>query len=124
MTPVVRYGATGFLLLLIVATGLWPFLDADGRRGIALAAAVAYPVQLLAFWLLIRYRQEMNRFLAVWAGGTLIRMGVIVGVGLWATRFETVAPIPMLLALGGFFFVLLLLEPAFFRIPVRENTEG
>ena len=123
MTPVVRYGATGLLVLLVVATGLWPFLDADGRRGIALAAAVAYPIQLLAFWLLIRYRQEMNRFLAVWAGGTLVRMAVIVGVGLWATRFETVAPIPMLLALGGFFFVLLLLEPAFFRIPLRENAE-
>jgi len=34
-----------------------------------------------------------------------------------------VAPIPMLLALGGFFFVLLLLEPAFFRIQRGENTE-
>lgn len=123
MTPVGRYGATGFLLLLIVVTGLWPFLEADGRRGIALAAAVAYPIQLFAFWLLIRYRQEMNRFLVIWAGGTLVRMGVIVVVGLWATRLDNVAPIPMLLALGGFFFVLLLLEPAFFRIQLGENTE-
>lgn len=123
MTPVVRYGATGLLVLLVATIGLWPFLDADGRRGVALAAAVAYPIQLLAFWLLIRYRREMNRFLAIWVGGTLLRMAVIVGVGLWATRFETVAPIPMLLALGGFFFVLLLLEPAFFRIQRGENTE-
>ncbi len=123
MTPVGRYGATGFLLLLVVVAGLWPFLDANGRRGIALAAAVAYPIQLLAFWLLIRYRREMNHFLAVWAGGTLVRMGVIVVVGLWATRLESVAPVPMLLALGGFFFVLLLLEPAFFRIQLGENTE-
>ncbi len=123
MTPVGRYGVTGLLLVLIVVTGLWPFLDADGRRGIALAAAVAYPIQLLAFWLLIRYRQEMNRFLAVWAGGTLVRMGVIIVVGLWATRLESVAPVPMLLALGGFFFVLLLLEPAFFRIRIGKNTE-
>lgn len=123
MTPVGRYGVTGLLLVLIVVTGLWPFLDADGRRGIALAAAVAYPIQLLAFWLLIRYRQETNRFLAVWAGGTLVRMGVIIVVGLWATRLESVAPVPMLLALGGFFFVLLLLEPAFFRIRIGKNTE-
>ncbi|MFV2005850.1 MAG: hypothetical protein ACC667_00305 [Longimicrobiales bacterium] len=123
MTPVGRYGATGLLLLLIVVAGLWPFLEADGRRGIALAAAVAYPIQLFAFWLLIRYRQEMNRFLVIWAGGTLVRMGVIVVVGLWATRLDSVAPIPMLLALGGFFFVLLLLEPAFFRIQLGENTE-
>ncbi|GMR12443.1 MAG: hypothetical protein BMS9Abin29_0632 [Gemmatimonadota bacterium] len=123
MTPVGRYGATGLLLLLVVLAGLWPFLDGDGRRGIALAAAVAYPIQLLAFWLLIRYRQEMNRFLVIWAGGTLIRMAVIVGLGLWATRLESVAPVPMLLALGGFFFVLLLLEPAFFRVRGSEHTE-
>ena len=123
MSPVGRYGATGLLLLLVVVAGLWPFLDTGGRYGVALAAAVAYPIQLLAFWLLIRYREKMNRFLAVWAGGTLVRMGVIVIAAFAVMRIDAIAPVPTLLALGGFFFGLLLLEPAFFRRSASENSE-
>ena len=123
MSPVGRYGATGLLLLLVVVAGLWPFLDTGGRYGVALAAAVAYPIQLLAFWLLIRYREKMNRFLAVWAGGTLVRMGVIVIAAFVIMRIDAIAPVPTLLALGGFFFGLLLLEPAFFRRSASENSE-
>ncbi len=123
MSAVGRYGATGLLLLVVVVAALWPFLDADGRYGVALAGAIAYPIQVLAFWLLIRYREKMNRFLAVWAGSTLVRMGVIVVTALLVMRNDAIAPVPTLLALGGFFFGLLLLEPAFFRSNVRENSE-
>lgn len=115
MSPVARYSVTGLLLLLLVVAGSWLFLDTGGRYGVALAAAVAYPIQVLAFWLLMRYRQEMTRFLAIWAGGTLIRMGVIVVVALVVVRIDAVDPVPTLLALAGFFFGLLMLEPAFFR---------
>ena len=39
MSSVGRYGATGLLLLVVVVAALWPFLDAGGRYGVALAAA-------------------------------------------------------------------------------------
>lgn len=123
MSPVGRYGATALLLLVVVVAGLWPFLDAGGRHGVALAAAVAYPIQVLAFWLLIRYREKMNHFLAVWVGSTLVRMGVIVVTALLVMRIDAISSAPTLLALGGFFFGLLLLEPAFFRSRAGENTE-
>lgn len=123
MSPVGRYGATGLLLLVVVVAALWPFLDAGGRYGVALAAAVAYPIQVLAFWLLIHYREKMNHFLAVWAGSTLVRMGVIVVTALFVVRIDAIEPAPTLLALGGFFFGLLLLEPAFFPSPAGKSTE-
>ena len=123
MSPVGRYCATGLLLLLVVVAAVWPFLEAGGRYGVALAAAIAYPIQVLAFWLMIRYREKMNRFLAVWVGSTLVRMGVIVVTALLVTRLDAIASAPTLLALGGFFFGLLLLEPAFFRTGNGEATE-
>ncbi len=103
---------------------LWPFLDDRGRAGVALAALIAYPIQVFAFGLLVRWRDRMDRFLAVWAGGTLVRM-VIIGV---ATFFligaERVAPIPTLLALAGFFFGLLLVEPVFFKEKPARTING
>lgn len=116
MTKVVgEYAAVGLVLLGLLAATLWPWLDAPGRRGIAAAAAVAWPVQVAAFGLLVRSREDQTKFLAVWAGGTVVRMAVI-GIAAFAlTRLTALAPAPTLLGLAGFFFVLLLLEPWFFR---------
>lgn len=123
MSPVARYSVTGLLLLLLVVAGLWRFLDAGGRYGVALAAAVAYPIQVVAFWLLMRNREKMNRFLAVWVGGTFVRVAVIVVAALVVVRVDAVDPVPALLALGGFFFGLLMLEPAFFRAGPAETAK-
>lgn len=120
MSPVGRYAAAGLLLVLAAVGGLWPFLDSGGRYGVALAGAIAYPIQILAFWLLMRHREKMNRFLAVWVGGTFARMGVIVVTALVVVRIDAVAPAPALIALGAFFFTLLILEPVFFS-PVERG---
>lgn len=101
---------------------LWPLLGADGRRGVLIAGAIALVVQVAAFSLLMRYRGQVKGFLAAWAGGTLIRMGVIFGVALFAWKAEIAGAVPMLLALAGFFFGLLLLEPVFFRRGAGETT--
>lgn len=120
MSPWMRYGVAGLVFLVLTTGMLWPWLDRPGRAGVTGAALVALPLQVVLFALLRASRQRMNRFLIVWAGGTLIRMGVVVAAV--AVVMKTSAPpAPTLLALAGFLFGLLLLEPVFFR---PENVKA
>lgn len=118
------YAATGLVALGLLVLGLWPWLDPAGRNGVLLAAGVAWPVQVGAFAILLRHREEPRRFLAAWVGGTLARMGLVLAAAFVVARVEGVAPVPALLALAGFFFGLLLLEPVFFRRHTENSTDG
>ncbi len=87
------------------------------------AALVAYPIQLVAFILLVRFWSDGKRFLMVWVGGTVVRMGVILLAALIVSQSEALPVATTLLALAGFFFGLLLLEPLFLRPRGIESTE-
>lgn len=115
MSASVRYGASSAALIGILTLGLWPFLDVAGRMGVLAAAAVAVPVQVGAFAVLVRYRGEVKGFMAAWVGGMAIRAAALLVVAVLVIRSGTASAIPMLLALAGFFFALLLLEPVFFK---------
>jgi CDP-diglyceride synthetase len=123
LTQTFRYGGVALLALLLVIAGLWPWVSSSARAGILVAALVAYPVQVIAFFLLARHWGEGKRFLLVWVGGTVVRMGVILLAALVVSRMESLPPAPTLLALAGFFFGLLLLEPLFLRPGRSESTE-
>jgi len=123
LTQFFRYGGVAFLVLLLANAGLWPLLSPSARTGIFVAAVVAYPIQMLAFFLLVRFWGDRKRFLLVWVGGTVVRMGVILVAALVLTRVDWLAPAPTLLGLAGFFFGLLLLEPLFLRPRGAETTE-
>ena len=118
-----RYGGVALALLLLVNAGLWPWLSPSARKGLLVAALVAYPIQMVAFFLLVRYWGQGKRFLLVWAGGTVVRMGAILGAALVLMKAEGLAPAPTLLGLAGFFFGLLLLEPLFLRPRRPESNE-
>jgi len=120
----VRYGGVALAALLLVIAGLWPFLSSSGRMGIFVAALIAYPIQMGAFFMLIRFWGEGNRFLLVWVGGTVVRMGVLLVVALVVSQSETLPPAPTLLGLAGFFFGLLLLELLFLKPRGNESTES
>lgn len=107
---------------MVVILALWPALDPAGRRGLLIAAAIALPVQFLAFVGLMKVRGQLNGFLAVWVGGTLLRVVVIGITAFFAIRSGIDGLAPMLLGLAGFFFGLLLLEPVFFRPAAGETT--
>jgi len=115
LTQTFRYGGVALLALLLVIAGLWPWASPPARTGILVAGVVTYPVQILAFFLLTRFWGEGKRFLLVWIGGTVVRMGVILLAALVVSQSEGLPPAPTLLALAGFFFGLLLLEPLFLR---------
>ena len=102
-------------MIAIALTALFPFLEDEGRRGVMLAAAVAYPVQIVAFGLLLRARGEPSRFFVWWGAGVAFRIGVVVIVGLVALRIESLGAEALLLSLAGFFFGLLMIEPAFLK---------
>jgi len=89
-----------------------------------LAALVAYLVQMVAFFMLVRFWGDGKRFLLVWVGGTVVRIGVILVVALVVSQGDSLPPAPTLLALAGFFFGLLLLEPLFLRPRGVESTES
>jgi hypothetical protein len=123
LTQLLRYGGVAFLLLLLVNAGCWPWLSPPARTGLLVAALVAYPIQMVAFFLLVRHWENGKRFLVVWVGGTVVRMGVILGAALAVMRVEGLSPAPTLLGLAGFFFGLLLLEPLFLRPRRAESNE-
>ena len=123
MTQTYRYGGVALLALLLVIAGLWPWVSSSARTGILVAALIAYPVQMIAFFLLVRFWGEERRFLLFWVGGTVFRMGVILLAALAVSLTEMLPPAPTLLALAGFFFGLLLLEPLFLRPGRPERTE-
>lgn len=122
MNPSLKYATTGVLAIALIVLGLWPFLDSSARGGVLVAAAIALPVQLSAFTLLIRYRGQLNGFLAAWVGGTFLRMCVIAVTAFVVIRSGTEGGVPMLLALTGFFFGLLLLEPIYFRVEPSKTS--
>jgi hypothetical protein len=124
MTPTVKYAVLGSGAVAAIVLGLWPFVDAPSRSGILAAAAVALPVQVIAFAAIQRFRGELNAFLAAWVGGTLVRMAVVGVVAVALVRSGADGAVPMLLALAGFFFGLLLLEPACFRIETGNTVEA
>jgi hypothetical protein len=53
--------------------------------------------------------------MAAWAGGMAVRALAVAAVAFVVIRSGAEGAVPMLLALAGFFFALLLLEPVYFR---------
>ena len=124
MTPIVRYalactGVVGAVALLAAVALDWP-----GLAGVLAAAAVALPVQIGSFAALKRVRVGSNAFLATWLGGTVVRMAVVGLAGWGLVALPQLPPLPTLLSLAVFFFVMLLMEPRFLGLSVtRDMTE-
>ena len=123
MRALVRYALAGFLMIAIAVAALFPFLQEEGRRGVLLAAGVAYPVQVVAFGMLLRARGEPSRFFVWWGVGVAVRIGVVIIAGLGALRIASLGAEALLLSLAGFFFGLLLIEPAFLKAADRDPRD-
>jgi len=121
VSNVTKYAFTGLIGVALITLVFMPFLDPAGRRGLVIAALIALPIQVTAFSAMLSFRSDWNRFLAVWVGGTLLRMGVIGLAAFVAIRLDLEGLAPMLLALAGFFFGLLLIEPIYLRSKHAET---
>ncbi|MSR21857.1 MAG: hypothetical protein EXR91_12955 [Gemmatimonadetes bacterium] len=122
MSVSLRYASAAVLLVGVVTLGLWPFVGEAARTGVLVAGVIALPIQVLAFSQLVRYRGRANGFLAAWAGGMALRAVVVVVAAIVVIRSGTESAVPMLLALPGFFFGLLLLEPIYFKKEMPQTA--
>lgn len=123
MKAVVRYFGACAALVAVTAGALSLWLTPGQVRGLATAGGAALVLQTLAFALMLWARKRTNRFLAVWAGGTLVRFAAV-GLAAWVViRWGELDPAATLLGLAGYLFVMLLLEPAFLASgPDTEST--
>ncbi len=114
------YALQGLVVVLGGTILLWPWLDAGGRRGVAVAGATAYGVQLLAVWLLVRFRDEVRPFILAWAGGMVLRLAALAGLVALVMAGEVLPPAATLLGLVGFLFALLVAE--FFHLGAHARS--
>lgn len=124
MSASLKYGTAGVLLIAVITLALWPFLGDASRSGVLAAGLIALPVQLVAFAVLVRYRGRTSGFMAAWAGGMVLRAAAVVIAAVVVVRSGTPSAISLLLALAGFFFALLLLEPLYFRGELQQVAKG
>lgn len=109
------YAAAGLGLILPVALVAAALVADPARPALWCAAALAYVLQLAAFALLLKVREDPQLFLAGWAGGILLRFAAVGAVAFWLARSAAFPPAATLLSLVGFMMLLLLLEPVFLR---------
>jgi hypothetical protein len=110
-----RYAVFTTLIVTIAIAAMWPFLGESGRASLVVAAGIAVPVQWATFLLVVRALGDATQFLVRWGIGIFARMGLVAATGLLLPRLGRLDATVLILTLCGFFFVLLLLEPLFFR---------
>ncbi len=119
MTGIARawaaYAVSALLVVAVLAGVGLLIADATARSGLLVAAAVAWVVQLAAFAGLLAVRDRPGLFLAGFVGGMLLRVGMVVGAGLWLQASGVFPALPTMIGFVAFLFVLLLLEAVFVR---------
>jgi hypothetical protein len=110
-------------MIVVAVAALFPFLGDEGREGVLIAAGVALPVQVTVFGLLLHAQGEPSRFFKWWGVGVMVRIGVVIVVGLVASRIESLGAEALLLSLAGFFFGLLLIEPVFLKAAGKDQID-
>jgi len=83
--------------------------------GLPAAALAAWVLQLVAFAGLLAVRDRPALFMTGFAGGMLLRVGIVAGAGLWLRATEVLPPLPTMIGFVVFLFVLLMLESVFLR---------
>lgn len=124
MSPTARYGLTSGGAVGLVAVLAALLLDRRGGLGVAVAGAVALPVQVGLFALMARTRPGTNGFLAAWVGGMLARVVVLAVVAVVFVGSGRLPGPATLLGMVGFFFGMVLMEPYFLGLrTLRGESE-
>jgi hypothetical protein len=118
-----RYAAPATLVTVGTVSVAWTAGTPSVGRGVLLAGAIALPLQLLVFALMVVPGKGSPAFLGMWVVGTFLRLMAVGGVAWLAAVNEAVEPLATLLSLVGLLFVLLLLEPWALRETNRDRIQ-
>lgn len=121
MRFVTLYALASALAVTAAVAILAVVLPGGALRAAGWMGAVAWVVQVAMFAALFASRRRRNAFVAALGGGTLVRLAVLGGAAWWIWRSAALPLAPALLSLAGFLFLLLLLEPVFFRMGLRSE---
>jgi hypothetical protein len=101
---------------MLASAGLLMVVVAPSDRGaVWFGAAVSWVVQLGAFAVLLRVKDNPQLFMMGWVGGMVLRF-ITVGMAVLVLSRTPLFPMrAALLSLIGFVFMLTLLEPVFLR---------
>jgi hypothetical protein len=113
------YAVAGGVLTLALALSAAAVLSGAALQGVWLSAGVAYGLQLVAFALLLHFRDQAGTFMIGWVAGMMLRFLALFVFTLGVTKYAAYPAAPLLLGLVGFIFVLVLLEPLFLRWDLR-----
>lgn len=116
---ILGYAVASGLTVGIGVLGASLLLAPRDAAAVRAAALAAYAIQVVSFAALASARGVA--FFLAWGGGTLLRLGAVLGAGVWLARTQARPPLPLMLGLAGFLFALLLLEPFFFRMRLRSE---
>lgn len=115
MRALLWYGAACAVFLGTAGSVVIALVPAADASSVWLAAAIAWPVQVLAFWVLLLGR-EASGFMIGWGLGMALRFAAVGVAAVVLTRTTGHDPATALVSLVGFVFVLVLLEPLFLRL--------
>ncbi len=121
MRVLTLYALAAAVAVALVCAGLALVLGREALGAVGWMGALAWVVQVATFAPLLASRRRGNAFFAALGGGTLVRL-MVLGAAAWVLWRSGSLPLaPALLALAGFLFLLLLLEPVFFRMGLRSE---
>ena len=100
--------SAGAIAALAAVLGLTAFTSPDDRRALAVAAAVAWVVQLLTF-AVVRFSGK-RAVMKAWAAGVVLRFATLAVFAVVVVKVLTLPPTPALLGLATFLFVSTLIE--------------
>lgn len=121
ITAWLMYAGAGLAVVGAITIVAALLVDPAARPAVMVAAAIAYLLQLIAFALLLAVRDKAHLFMGGWLGGMVLRFGALGACLYWASRTSVLPRAPLVLALVGFIFLLLLLEPVFLRWDLRKS---
>jgi len=95
----------------------WELLVVDDASGTGLpaAAGATWVLQLVAFAGLVAVRDRPELFMLGFAGGMVLRVGMVVGAALWLRATGVFPALPTMIGFVVFLFVMMLLEAVFLR---------